>query len=140
MFRKKGDKSRPFLTKLFPDAQLGNNRAVAVDVLLGQVVQEVPALTDHHKEATAAVVVMLVNPQVLGELVDAGGKNGDLHLGRTGVALVRRILGNDLGFLFLLNHDIFHLSINSPAAKNGPVERQWRYPETEPRVINRNWP
>ena len=83
VFRKKGDKSRPFLTKLFPDAQLGNHRAVAVDVLLGQVVQEIPALTDHHEEAPAAVVVMLVNPQVLGELVDAGGENGNLDLGRT---------------------------------------------------------
>ena len=77
------------------------HRAVAVDVLLGQVVQEVAALTDHHEEAAAAVVVVLVHPQVLGQLVDAGGEDGNLDLGRTGVALMGCILGNDLGFLFL---------------------------------------
>ena len=50
---------------------------------------------------------MLVNTQVLGQLVDAGGEDGNLNLGGTGVALVGRVLQDDLGFLFLLNHGIY---------------------------------
>ena len=59
---------------------------------------------DHHEKAAAGVVVMLVLTQMLGQLVDAGGQDRDLDLGGTGVALMGRILGDDSGFLFLLDH------------------------------------
>ena len=63
------------------------------------------------------VVVVLVNPQVLGQLIDPGGEDGDLDLGRTGIALVGSVFQDDLGLLFLLNHDEIHLFLNYPAAK-----------------------
>ena len=48
--------------------------------------------------------------QVLGQLVDAGGQNGDLDLGRTGVGLMGAV-GLDNGRLFVLaDHGKFHLS------------------------------
>lgn len=47
---------------------------------------------------------MLVLTQMLGQLVDAGGQDRDLDLGGTGIALVGRILSDDSGFLFLLDH------------------------------------
>ena len=62
---------------------------------------------------------MLVYTQMIGQLVDAGGQNGDLDFGRTGVALVVSILQDDLGLLFLLDHCVFHLFINFPSAKYG---------------------
>jgi len=43
------------------------------------------------------VVVVLVGAQVLGQLVDAGGQNGNLNLGGTGVAFVGSVVQDDLG-------------------------------------------
>ena len=45
---------------LLTQAELGDDRAVTVDVLLGQIVQQAAALTDHHEKAAAGVVVLLV--------------------------------------------------------------------------------
>ena len=52
-------------------------------------------MTDHLGQTATAVVVVGVALEVLGKVVDAVGQNGDLNLGRTGVALVDRILLND---------------------------------------------
>ena len=65
----------------------------------------------------SGVVVMLVGTQVIGQLVDTSGQDRDLNFGRTGIALVGSDLQDDLRLLFLLNHCVFHLSINSPQAK-----------------------
>ena len=90
--------------------ELGDDGAVTLDVLGHQIVQHLAALTDHLQQAAAGVVVLLVDLQVLGELVDAGGENGDLHLGRTGVGLMDAV-GLDNGRLFVLaDHGKFHLS------------------------------
>ena len=88
--RKDGEKGPPsspcFL--LLTNTQLGDEGTIALDVLLGQIVQEAAALTDHLIEAPAAVVVVDMDLQVLGELVDPLGEDSDLDLGGTGVALV----------------------------------------------------
>ena len=70
---------------LLSDAQLGDDGAVTLDVLVHQVVEHLAALTDHLQQAPAAVVVVLVDLQVLGELLNPGGQNGDLNLGGAGV-------------------------------------------------------
>ena len=83
------------------DVQLRNDGTVALDVLLGQVVEQAAALTDHLVHAKTAVVVVGMTLQVLGELADTLGKNGDLDFGRTGVVLVGGVLADDFGlFLF----------------------------------------
>ena len=58
------------------------------------------ALADHLVQAAAGVVVLLVDLQVLGQLVDAGGQNGDLHLGGAGVSGMGAV-GLDHGRLFV---------------------------------------
>lgn len=89
---------------LLADAQLCNDCTIALDVLLGEVVEQAAALTDHLVHAQTAVLVVGMHLQVLGELMDALGENRDLHLRRTGVALVR-LVGFDNGSLFFLrNH------------------------------------
>src|SRR5690606_18873420 len=45
-------------------------------------------LADHLVQPAAGVVVVFVHLQVAGELVDALGQKGDLHLGGAGVSLV----------------------------------------------------
>ena len=89
---------RRLLVNLLTDTQLGDQGTVTVDVLVGQIVQHLAALTNHHQQTTAGVVVVLVYTQVIGQLVDSGGQDGNLDFGRTGVALVGSILQDDLDF------------------------------------------
>ena len=85
---------------LFADAELFNNHAVARDILLHQVIQQIAAMADHFQQAAAGVMVLLVHLQVLGQVVDPLGEDGDLDLGRTGVPLMRRIFLDNRGFFF----------------------------------------
>ena len=78
---------------LAAEAELLDERPIAVHVVPVEVVQQAPALAHEHQQAAARVVVLLVLAQVLGELVDAGREQRDLDLGRPGVALVGRVLG-----------------------------------------------
>ena len=55
------------------------------------------ALADELEQPAAAVVVVLVRAQVLGEVADALGEQRDLDLGGTGVAVVLLVVGDDLG-------------------------------------------
>ena len=96
---------------LLTDTQLGDQSTVTVDVLVCQIVQHLAALTDHHQQTTTGVVVVLVNTQMISQLVDASGQNGNLNLGGTGIALVSSVVQNNLGLLFLQNHGKIHLSI-----------------------------
>ena len=76
--------ARPlFFHDLLTQAELCNDCTIAVDVLLGEVVEKASALADHHQKAAAGMVVLLVLTQVLGQLVDSGGQDSDLDLGRT---------------------------------------------------------
>ena len=104
----------PSFTSLLTNTELGDNGAVTLHVLLGQVVQHLTALTDHLQQAAAAVVVVDVDLQVLGELLDAGGQNGDLHLGGAGVSGMGAVGLNDGRLFVLTDHGKFHLSSDLP--------------------------
>ena len=54
--------------------------------------------------ATAGVVVLLVLAQMLVQVVDPMGQNGNLDLGRTGVAGMGRVLFDDRGLFFFAHH------------------------------------
>src|SRR3954452_13446420 len=71
-------------------------RAVAFNVGLGQVVQQPATPADQQEQAPPAVVVVLVLLEVLGEVADPAGQHRDLHLGRAGVPLDRGVVGHDL--------------------------------------------
>ena len=93
------------VNRLLTDAKLGDNGAVTLDVLLSDIVQQTTTLTDELEQTHAAVVVLLVHLQVLGELVDALGEDGDLDLRRTGVGLVGLVVDDDSSLLVLGDHD-----------------------------------
>ena len=65
---------------------MGDEFAVALDVVTSDIVEEASAPTDKHQQTTTAVVVFLVGLEMFGEVVDAVRKERNLHLGRTGVA------------------------------------------------------
>ena len=86
--------------RLLADAQLGNASTIALDVHASQVVQQAAALTDHLVQTHTAVIVVGVLLQVLGELVDALSPDGNLNLGRTGVAGMGRVLFDNCSLFF----------------------------------------
>ncbi len=73
-----------------------NERAVALDVGVLQVVQQATTLTDEQQQSAAAVVVVLVLLQVTGEVRNAAGEQGYLDLGRSRVAVIERVLLDDV--------------------------------------------
>ena len=83
------------MRKLLTQTQLSDQGTVTVDVLLLQIGQQITAAADHLEQAAAAVVVMLVGLEVLGQVVDTSGQQSNLDLRRTGVTLVDGCLGDD---------------------------------------------
>src|SRR5206468_7334300 len=59
-------------------AQLLDQGAVALDVLAGQVLKQPTATADQEQQAPAAVMVVLVYLEVLGEIVDPPRQQCDL--------------------------------------------------------------
>ena len=106
--------------RLLSQTELFNDSAVALDVSLLEIAEKVSSVSDHLLETSAAVVVLVVSLEVLGEVLDAAGKKRDLHLGRTGVALVG-LVSVDNCLLFVLDHDVFHLSKKYSATNTVPV-------------------
>ena len=104
MERRRSPLRAPIL--LLAQVQLLDDRAVTLDIDLLQVAKKVSSVADHLQHAAAAVVVLMVGLQVLGEGVDAMSKDRDLNLGRTGVALVGSVLLNDC-LLFVFQHFVF---------------------------------
>ena len=65
---------------LLSDSQLCNAGTITLDVLAHEVVQQTAALTNHQEQTLTAVVVLLVNLQVFGELVNALCEDCNLNL------------------------------------------------------------
>ena len=93
-------KAPPIL--LLSEVQACDDRSVTLDVLLFEIVEQATALTDHFQQASARVMILLVEFEVLIEVVDALGEQRDLNLGRTGVTLVQGIRFDE--FLFGLGY------------------------------------
>src|SRR5665213_212297 len=93
--------------RLLAQAELADELAVALEVLVLQVDEQAPALTDLHQQAAAAVVVLLVDLEVLVELVDRRGQNCDLDVGRAGVVGAAAVLGREARlFVFGQGHGV----------------------------------
>ena len=93
---------------LSSQTELCDDGAIAFDVVLLEVTEEVTSVTDHLIQAATAVVILLVLLQVLGERVDTEGQDRDLDFRRTGVAFVNLVLFDKSLLLFLGNH-VLHL-------------------------------
>ena len=96
------------------EAELCNDCTIAVDVLLGEVVEKASALADHHQKAAAGMVVLLVLTQMLGQSVDPGGEDSDLNLGRTGVAGMGCVLLDNGSLFFFAHHSCVSTFQKSP--------------------------
>src|SRR5918995_1976996 len=88
---------RETLVSSAADAELLDQRAVARLVLLLHVVEKRAALGNHLQEATPGMVVLGVGLEVVGEVVDALGQDGDLDLRRAGIAGFVRMFLDERG-------------------------------------------
>ena len=84
---------------LLSESELFDDSAVTSDVLVLEILEKVTSLTYHLEQSATAVVVLLVDLEMLCEFIDSLGENSDLNLGRTCVAFVGCISCDD----FLLN-------------------------------------
>jgi hypothetical protein len=76
------------ILELVPEAQFLDDLPVSVDIRTLQVVQETATTSDHLEESTTTVVVLLVEAEVIRQIVDLLGEQGDLNAGRASVGLV----------------------------------------------------
>ena len=103
---------------LLAQVQLFDDCAVTLDVDLLQVAKKVTSVTDHLQHAAAAVVVLVVCLEVLGQRVDAMGKDRDLYLGRTGVTFVGLVLvDNELLFFSGHGNFTFPFTMRKPSGR-----------------------
>ena len=85
-----GTGPRPHLSLydlLAPQSEFGDDGAVALDIDAGEIIEQPAATTYEHQQASAAVVVLLVDLEVLGQVRDAIGQQRNLYFGRPSVAV-----------------------------------------------------
>ena len=90
---------------LLAQAESLDDGAVAVDVVDVEILQELAAASYHHGQRASCEVVLVVLLQVLGEVLDAVGEEGDLALCAAGVCGRLAVLCEDLSlFCFVEIH------------------------------------
>src|SRR5580692_10516708 len=89
--------------ELLPDRKLILDVAESFGIRPSQVLKQALTLMDLHQQASPARVILLMGLQVLGQVGDALGQNGNLYFRRPGVRLGPLILANQLG-LPILSH------------------------------------
>jgi hypothetical protein len=67
--------------QLATQTKLGDDGTVTLHIVLLDVVEHATTTTNHHEETSTTVIVFLVRLQVAREVVDALGKDGNLHFG-----------------------------------------------------------
>ena len=85
---------------LLAEVQRLDNRAVALDVDLLEVLQQLAALTYQAQQGALGSEVVLVALEVFSKVVDTVGKQGNLALGRTRIRVRLAVLTEKL-LLFL---------------------------------------
>src|SRR3984957_3215523 len=83
------------ISQLLADAELSNDRLIALGIVSLKVVEQATPLADQHEQAAARAVVLLVRFEVIRQLANAFTNDGDLNLGTPRVRRVRLILVND---------------------------------------------
>src|SRR4051812_40769057 len=99
-----GPRFRRFWNRpLLADFQTADDLEISLRIDVLEIVQKAAPSADHHQQATPAGVVLLMRPQVLGQLADTRGQDGDLHLGRSGVAFATPVVP-DKALLAVFGH------------------------------------
>jgi hypothetical protein len=76
------------------ETKLLDERSVGGQVASLQIGEQPTAGPDHLEQTAAAVMVLQVGPEVVGERVDPLGEQGHLHLGGSCISVVGPVLGH----------------------------------------------
>jgi hypothetical protein len=79
-------------TGLSAQAQVIDDGAVSLNVVAPYIIEETAAAADQHQQPATRMVILLVGLQVLGEILNAMGKQAYLDFGASGVAVMEFIL------------------------------------------------
>src|SRR5579862_5091880 len=112
-----------FRDALPAQSQIRNELPVPFQIFVLQVVQQPAALAHLQQQAATAVMVFLMNLQMLGQLIDRSGQNGDLHVGRSGVGSRTPEFGGDLRFLFFAQGHVCRDSSFKDGLASGTARR-----------------
>ena len=82
-----------FARRLVPETKLFDECSVRGQVAALEICEESAAGTNHLQQPSAAVMVLGVGPEVLGQRVDPLGEQCYLYLGGPGVVFVGLMLG-----------------------------------------------
>lgn len=93
-----------------PKLQLLGHRLIARQVGLVEVIQQPAALADHFQQTAPRAVVLDVLLQMLGQVVDALGQKGDLHVRGACVLVVKLKSRYRLSF--------FHIVLSQSSMQN----------------------
>ena len=80
------------MTRLVTESKIGDDLAIALEVGPPEVSEQSFTSADHLEESAAAVMVLRVSAEVLGEVVDVLCENRNLDLCRAGISAVRAVL------------------------------------------------
>jgi hypothetical protein len=109
----------PGIKQLSTKTKTLDQRAVTVDVDLLQVIEKTTTITDHQKQTTTGVVIVLVGLEMLGQIGDTLAQQRDLNLGRSRITLVRRVLRDN--FVLLLSRKCHGILLWLLRGAAGPV-------------------
>ena len=80
---------------LLAETQLLQQVVVLGQVLALDVIKELATAAGHLEKATAAVEILAMRAQVLGQVIDPGGEQRDLDVAGAGVLIVGFVLADD---------------------------------------------
>jgi hypothetical protein len=83
------------------EAEPRYERTIPPDILFGEIGKKPAPMTNHGKETTPRMMVVLVGSEMTCEAVDPFRKEGDLNFRRTGILLICPEVRNNRLFSFL---------------------------------------
>ncbi len=89
----------PLIFGLLSQIQPAQQRAIPFQITVLEIIQQAAAMADHLQQTATGMMIFLVILQMLGQLVDPVGQNGDLNFRRTCVPFMATVFENDLLFL-----------------------------------------
>ena len=100
--------------RLATQFQLLDDFLIFLQIVPLQVVKQLAPLAGHFNEAVSGVVILAVCPQVFGQMRDSASEQGNLHLARASIFLVRSVFFYDSFFFYVFGHDGYDFSVRGP--------------------------
>ena len=88
---------------LLTQPEFADHREIPLPLRLAEIFEQIAALGDQLEQPATAGKILLVSSHVLGQFVDSGGEQRDLHFRRPGVAFSSLVLTDELSLFFLRN-------------------------------------